>query len=558
MSQDDTSKIAHENMLFKVAGQVAQGFFKIGPQRITQLFGEIEKQFPKPGADTWDVWAQSLVKSKNIDQDTANQLKHLFREPFPLNVIYFVMSVIGATTTEFQSVMDIYALDKQYNLLGQTTPHPAPVSDLVRSAIIDPGRTTENRAKLKEHGFDETQIDNLFLAQYNTLDEGTLRTLYLRGHINESRLYERMRELGYTDVRTSEMVKTWEVLPGPQDLFQMVAREAFEPDIYRRLGLDQEFPTEQIEYLEKQGINRGWAEKYWIAHWDEPSIGQGFEMLHRGVITPSELDLLFRAVEIPSFWRDKLTKIAYSPYTRVDVRRMHDVGILDDSQLIKSYMDLGFDSDKALNMANFTIRFNADKEVQLTRGATLESYNEGLISRAEAKAILREQDYSDELAEYYLTLEDYNRDKSLQKQRIDNTKEELLLNRITSATARSRLNQMGLRGELIDIYLDTWELDRYKYASLPSKSEIDRFLVKGIIDQGQWRTVMERHGFSSQHASWYLEDLKRELEVTRRMPTKADLGAWYKKNTITQEQYYSDMRLLGYADTYIDRYFKSL
>ena len=554
MSQDDASKKAHENTLWKIAGNLISKYYDFLPSLVKLSWDEVKKQFPNLDGPAWNTWVQQLVVDERMDQGTANELKKIIDYPFPLNIMNFVMAVAGVTMTDIKAVMEVYALETQYKILSGTTPHPAPVDALLRSAIIDPGRTTENRTKLGEHGFNETQIDNMFLSMYKTLDEGTLRTLYLRGHINESRLYERMRELGYTDPRTREMVQTWEVLPGPQDLFTMVAKEAFEPDIYRTLGLDREFPSEQVEWLEKQGINRAWAEKYWIAHWDQPSIGQGFEMLHRNVISESELNLLFRAVEIPDFWRDKLTAIAYNPFTRVDVRRMHDIGILNDTDLIRSYMDLGFNSDKALAMANFTIRFNANNEKELTRGAVLESYNEGMISRSEAMAILEEQDYSRDLADYYLEMEDYNRGKSLQKQEISNTRDEYLLNRITSSSARTRLNNMGLRGDLIDSYLETWELDRYQYQALPSKSELDNFLIKGIINQGQWRDVMSRHGYTGPHIQWYLEDLKRELEVTRRMPTKADLTGWYKKNKINRDEFYEDMRLLGYADRYIELY----
>lgn len=558
MAQDEASKKAHENMLFKVAGQVAQGFFKIGPQRVTQLFKALEDLTPGLSNDAWSRWCDRLVTSKLADQDTANQLKELSGYPFPWGGIMLLMTIVKVKLTDLEAVMDVYALDRQYDVLGNTTPHPAPIDNLVRSMIIDPGRARENRAELKKHGFDETQIDNIVLSYYKTLDEGTLRTLWLRDEINESTLYERMRELGYTDQRTQEMIKTWKVIPGPQDLLHMVAKEAFEPDMYQRLGLLDDFPTEQLPSMEAHGLSRYWAEKYWIAHWDQPSIGQGFEMLHRDEATLAELDLLFRAVEIPPYWRQKLINIAYTPYTRVDVRRMHELNIINDSQLIRAYMDLGYDSEKALNMANFTIRFNADKEIGLTRAATLESYSEGLISRTEARAILLEQDYSSELADYYLTLEDYNRDKSLQKGRIDNLREQFMLNIINPSQARNSLNSMGLRGETIDLYLETWELDRYKFALLPSKSEIDRFLVKGIINQGEWRNIMSRHGYSPAHQSWYLEDMKREIEVSRRLPSKTDIGVWYKKNVISQTQYFAEMRELGYSEHYIQQYFKAL
>ncbi len=556
MAQDEASKKSHENMLFKVAGQVAQGFFKIGPQRITQIFKEVEKLTPGMSGGMWDNWCDRLAAEPNplCDQATANSLKELSDKPFPWGAILMLMTILKVKLSDLEAIMNIYTLDRQYAEMAGATPHPAPVGDLVRSAIIDPGRTTENRAQLKRHGFDEEQINNIFLAQYRTLDENTLRVLYMRELITEERLFERMRELGYTDTRTSELVQTWQVLPGPQDLLHMVAKEAFEPTMYEYLGLNDEFPIDQVAHLEKQGINRFWAEKYWIAHWDQPSIGQGFEMLHRDVIKPFELDMLFKAVEIPPFWRDKLTQIAYSPLTRVDVRRMFEMDIMDEQQVFDSYRYHGYSPENADFMTRFTVAYKHSHEKELTRGAILESYNEGLISRSQATDLLLEQDYSQDLADYYLNLEDFNREKSLQKQRITNTRDEMLLGRITSSTARARLNTMGLRGEAIDLYLETWELDRYQYQALPSKSELDNFLIRGIINQGQWHDVMIRHGYTMPHQLWYLEEMKRELEVTRRMPTKADLLGWYKKGKITVEEFRTDMRLLGYADKYIELY----
>lgn len=554
MAQDEASKKAHENTLWKIAGNIVTKYYEFIPNLIKAQWDQLEKQFPKPGTETWKTWAQYLVETDRMDQDTANELKKLIDYPFPLNVIYFIGAVLAVTKAELEAVMSIHALDKQYDLLGHTTPHPAPLDNLVRSMIIDPGRSTENRAELKRLGYSEGQIDNIVLSYYRTIDEGTLRTLYLRGEINESRLYERMRELGYTDQRTSEITRSWEVLPGPQDLFTMVAHEAFEPDIYNTLGLNREFPSEQVEWLEKQGISRAWAEKYWIAHWEQPSIGQGFEMLHRDVISEAELDMLFRAVEIPDYWRGRLTQIAYSPYTRVDVRRMHDLDILSDEDLIRAYMDLGYDSDKAYNMARFTIEYNAANEKELTRSTILSSYKEGIISRSDATDLLTQQGYSNDLADYYITLQDYNRDKELQDKQIENTRDGYLLNLRTQAETRSRLNSMGLRGDTIDTLMESWDLDRYKYQTTPSKSELDRFLAKGIIDEGQWRENMTRLGYTFQQIAWYWEDILPERSGTTRLPTKAELKRWLEADRIDRDTYIAEMKTQGYADRYIDLY----
>lgn len=554
MAQDEASKQSHENTLWKIAGNLVAKYYEFLPNLIKTQWDEMQKRFPAPGVSTWQAWAQNLVTTGRMDQDTADELKKLIGYPFPLNVIYFIGAVLAVTRQELDTVMQVHALDKQYDILAHTTPHPAPAEALVRAMIIDPGRATENRAQLKRHGYDDTQIDNLILAAYNTIGEGDLRTMYLRGIINQSRLYERMRELGYTDQRIGEIIQTWEVIPGPQDLLTMVAHEAFEPDMISLMGLGDEFPTAQVEWLEKQGISRAWAERYWYSHWMQPSIGQGFEMLHRGQINLAQLDMLFRTVEIPPFWRGRLTAIAYNPYTRVDVRRMHDLGILSEAQVMRSYLDLGYDNEKALNMTRFTIEYNAETQKSLTQSTVLSTFKEGLISRTDARALLIEQGYSGDVADFYLENEEFKRDKELIDKQIENTRDSYLLNLITESTARTRLNSMGLRGTTIDTYLESWGLDKFKYETIPSKSELDRFLVKGIISEGQWRDNMSQLGYTFQRIQWYWDDLQVERERGGARPTKADLKRWLNAGRISQAEYRTEMAALGYHENYINLY----
>jgi len=558
MGQKEAADKNTQNMIHKTSSRIAGAFLDRMDSFIGRWYDAAQKLAGFVDDLRWKNWTDKLVTDGYIDQDTADSLKEMSTFRFPWNAILTVLTLFKVRMTELNTIMVIFGLDRQYDVMAQTTPHPAPIDNLVRSMIIDPGRATENRAELKKHGFSDLQIDNIILSYYRTVDEGTLRTQFLRGIIDESRLYERMRELGYTDQRSSEIIKTWKVIPGPQDLFFMVAKEAFEPDIYRTLGLDQEFPSEQIKWLEASGISEDWARKYWIAHWDQPSIGQGFEMLHRGVIDDPTLDMLFRAIEMPQFWRDKLTQIAYNPYTRVDTRRMHDLGVLTDEELIRSYMDQGYDSEKALKMANFTIRFNAEGNAQLTRSAILESYSEDLLSHSEAMDLLTEQDYSTDLAAYYLELENFRRDKKLRDQHIDNLREQLLLNQLTPSRVRDELNKLGLRGEKINSLMETWELDRYKYASIPSKSDLDNFLAKNIITEGQYRDYMERHGFSETMITWYLQDLAQPPAIKGRLPTRANLEEWQQKGLIGFDAFRQEMGKLGYKPEYIELYIQSM
>lgn len=422
---------------------------------------------------------------------------------FPFNAIvcFFI----------FMTFLAGYLKTKMFTMLGtlqqtlnkEHSPMPPQPREIMLSAFIAPEKTGEVREAMQRAGLSDKDIDLLFLAAYKLYDEEMVRVLWLRGVLSNDQMYMRMRELGYTDTRIKEIVQSWPIIPGPQDLFTMVAKEAFEPEFIEKIGLGAEFPVEQVEWLKKQGVSEEWARRYWYAHWDQPSIGQGFEMLHRGVIDLETLDLLFRAVEIPPFWRDKLTQIAYMPLTRVDVRRMHDMGVLTDEELIKAYKDLGYSDDNAQRMGEFTIRYNRGKEKELTRGQILQGYRDKLIPRPDAIDLLKQTDYNEAQVEYFLTLEDYKEQKKYQDDIIDNIEDRFTNNLIESFEARKRLNALNLPAVQVDLLMDSWDIKRYTDRKVPSKSDLDKFLRNKIIDLDKYRIEMARLGYGFQYVEWY-------------------------------------------------------
>ena len=555
--KDDTEGLG-KSWFRNFAAQLWANIIPNLPPIISNIFAEIQKATPSPVDVNWTNWVDKLVFDKIIPADTAKLLKGIADDPFPLGFLEMLMTRIKIFSTEIESITNIYGLDRQYLAMEKTTPNPAPVAALIQSMILDPKRTTENRQQLKKHGFNNTQIDNLILSYYKTVDEGTVRMLYLRGEYTGEQLYERMFELGYTKTRVDEIVKTWQLIPGPGDLLNMVAKEAFEPVFVSKIGLDAEFPSEQSEWFEKQGISLFWQHKFWQAHWAQPSLGQGFEMLHRGKITTAELDLLFKAVEIPPFWRDKLPQIAYNPYTRVDARRMADFGVLKTEDLLTAYTDIGYDATKAAKMVEFTLKFNAGPQKELTRGAILDSYESGLINNATAKSLLTAQDYSSDLADYYLTLSDYKEAQQTQNLLIDNIKTRFLLNKITSSNATTDLSRMGMDSNRISALLANWSLEAYQYELLPSKTELTNFLLKGIITEAQYRGTMSQHGYDATSINWYLTEIKTETSLAARRPSKAELGRFLKSAIIQDSEYVIEMTALGYSQKYIAMYIADL
>ncbi|MBA7709344.1 hypothetical protein ES703_118259 [subsurface metagenome] len=178
--------------------------------------------------------------------------------------------------------------------------------------------------------------------------------LWLRGELPEDVKDDGLAILGYPPELRAWLTKLSDWIPFASIITEWVAKEVYEPEMIERYGLGAEFPTAQLPQYYKAGVNREQALNFWMAHWEHPSWTQITEMLHRGHLTPEQVYDWYRLVEIPPYWRDLLTKISYSPYTRVDARRMWDMGVLEDDALLTAYKDIGYDDEHAANMVLWT------------------------------------------------------------------------------------------------------------------------------------------------------------------------------------------------------------
>lgn len=464
-------------------------------------------------AKLWDEQVEVWQKRGWIDEDTAIDFLALKATNFPLNIFILGITYVSVHITFLKQLMYVSGADLRRKMFSKYEPEDVPAREIITAAFIAPEKTTAIRQIMMNQGYPEEQIDLMFLAMYRIYDENVIRNLYLRGVLSEENLFERMRELGYTDTRIKEMVQGWPVIPNVADLFHLVAKEAFEPDIIEHYGYADEFPEEQVKWLKMQGLSKDWALKFWYAHWDTPSIQHGFEMLHRQdpdnpekkIIDYKELNDLFRTIEIPPFWRDKLTKIAFMPYTRVDVRRMHKAGVLTDEELQLSYEDLGYDYKHALAMVNFTKKFNTQADKDLTRAEIVKGYSEGLILIEDAKQLLVNMGYSEDEAVYLTTYEEYKKDKGLQDLMLKNIQQRFEGNLLTEPETRERLNTLNLSGNHIDILMDKWQINRFEDMKIPSKADLGKMFANEVIDEPRYREEMFKLGYNPEYIDWYLQ-----------------------------------------------------
>lgn len=232
-----------------------------------------------------------------------------------------------------------------------------------------------------------------------------LLTLKRRNLIDDATFFSQMRQNGFNNERSSLIFETSMFFPGPQDLVNWMAKEVFEPDSITKYGLDNEFENVDLSLFTKAGVSEEQARNFWRAHWQHPSFGQVVEMMHRNVLSridgrntvaigseewlamreeeKEEVFDWFRLVEVPPRWRDAMTAISFTPITRVDSRRMWDLGVLDDDGVLRSNLDRGYSLEDSNAMLLFA-------KVERRLPDLIQLYKNGWISKEDVRARLGE------------------------------------------------------------------------------------------------------------------------------------------------------------------------
>jgi hypothetical protein len=304
-------------------------------------------------------------------------------------------------------------------------------------------------------------------------------------------------------------------LPGPGDLIRMAVREAFTPDIAQKFGLYQDYPGQFGEYMAKQGYSEEWARAWWAAHWDLPSATMGMEMLHRRIIDSGDFATLLRALDVSPYWRPKVESLSYAPYTRVDVRRMFQVGVIKTrAELVTAYKDLGYDDTKAGNLADFTVIEYGETEREATKTDILQAYQIGRLSGAEATGMLTDMGYPEWIIQTYLGRVDLARITKTTNEAISYTKTLYVNGQFSKSDVYTQLGKVPLPSAEIERYLEEWDVPRQTKITRPTRAELRKFFVQGELSETDFRQELAGYRLSEKYVEWYVQDAKIELVQT--------------------------------------------
>lgn len=295
-------------------------------------------------------------------------------------------------------------------------------------------------------------------------------------------------------------------IPPVADIITMAVREAFTPAIAERFGQYEDYPPAFEEWAQKKGLSVEWSKRYWAAHWSLPSPLQGFEMLHRGVIDQSELNLLLRALDIMPFWREKLTKIAYRRLTRVDIRRMYRVGVLTEEQVYEAYLEQGYNERDARRMTDFTVKQTLATQSKFTARDVIAAYTKYMIDRSETITLLREVGVRPESIPFIISTAEYKRAWELTESRIAAIRNLYKKNVYNIDRAKSELLRLDMPAERVDTLMEQWYIDeKDKPVRLWTTAQTLGFIKDGLITAKRGRDELVDIGYDKEHIDIYMK-----------------------------------------------------
>ena len=433
------------------------------------------------------------------------------------------------------------------------------VGDLIE--MFHRGEISENEYQVAAErlGYGSTWSMRLYEAGKRFLNAADYVAIWRRGKIDEITLNKRLEHLRFSEESIDEIKQATEFFPQPQDLVRFAVREVYTPETVAKFGQMEDLPPQFLVEAAKVGIPPEQARNFWGAHWDLPSPNQGFEMFQRDVIDEPTLHMLLKALDIMPFWRDQLTKIAYRTLTRVDIRRMHSMGVMSDIQTYDAYRFMGYSPDNADLMLKFTKEYNQSDNKVLTRGMVMSAFKIDMMSSAELLGDLMEMGYPIEDAAYQISIAQYDKDLA----DVEDTKSEyeaqVNAGQLSTGEYRIKLDGMALPSTYVDRAVKKAELKTAEKTKLPSRADIERWLKLGVIDEIGYVDAMRALNYRQEDIERYLTEIALEQDTTvRKYLTTGTYVRWFSTGIINETSFVRILTEKDISGADINRYIQEV
>lgn len=575
-----------------------QGIFGLTDDAITKLLQEIWSQFTIAVAQLMNnLVGDAVLKltdkaefAKEELGNTANRFTDLFDKlkgdkyktlddfiadfaggsinQFLINLVLDVMTVLSgatkltdvATATYYQKLLQLS--------MAKVMPTLPQMPELVKMAYRKDITYRDYLATANKLGFSQDWSDSLYLAAQTRLQPADYmrNTFIFQKNIQD--MSDKLMSMGYPQEEIDILIENYQGgVPPIQDLIRFMVRDTFSP-IAETYGQFEDFPEKIMDYWSAQPIGDMWAKHYWGAHWELISIQQALEMYHRrkgnsddSVITFDELKQFLKAKDVMPFWRDKLIETAYNPVTRVDIRRIYNMGLKDSHWVYNRYLDAGYSPENAQALTDFTIHSQDESDVSINKQirATAEkiiklSFDREIISSIEASQRLVMVGVRPDEAQITTQLWQFDRDTERDYKKGVSDKERMITQLKTDYEKRI-IDRSYATNTLIALGLTQQDAENeLKYSDLRADlklrelklNAIQTELVKWRIDRNTASQRMLSLGCKQSEIDYLLDIWTAEREKKDRQLSETDVNKIFKAGKMSYERYVSYMTTLGF------------
>jgi len=282
--------------------------------------------------------------------------------------------------------------------------------DLVMLSWRRPERIAEWRLGAAKLGINPNMFVDLQEALRELPSVQDLRQMQLRGLRSPDLVYADLLAAGYRAGDAWNLQRSFPTLPGISDVIRFGVREAYSEEIAKAFQTDADFPSPMLPDTARIGLEPGEVRKFWRAHWELPSVGQVYEMYHRTTTNPipgfseevklpgggtvyriislARVEELLRVQDVMPVWRDPLVRIAFTPFTRLDIRRLYRTGTFSLAQVYRAYIDLGYSPENAGIQTEFIVGLETEKTFDELESTLRGQARDGIVSESDALALL--------------------------------------------------------------------------------------------------------------------------------------------------------------------------
>lgn len=486
---------------------------------------------------------EPLIRKLETNEDVTPELLALTRPgALPLGVVgaflagFALPLILSQTINTLLVPLTNKLMQAESKLVRHALLAPDELVGGVHRGIVPLDHAKDTFARL---GYTDEDIDHLMRLGERYPDESMLLTAWHRGYVDEGDLAELFQRLGWRS-EWMELHKTlsW-AYPAIPDLIRMAVREVFTPEVVESFQLDEDYPTRFDEIAAKAGLSPEWARNYWRAHWELPSPEQGFEMFHRTLDRPLDpnadeitlpsgakvynvigrrtLELLLRTLDVMPFWRDKIPQIAYAPLTRVDIRRMHKTGVLNEDGVYRAHIDLGYSPEHARLLTDFVLALNREEEKEeraperdLTKAEVLKLYRQKILDSKTTAEYLLALGYDENEVQLLIQTVDYQELAEQRSAAIERVKLRYQKGLITLDQAERELTMQALPASEVESYLLRWMVTKPVTVRYPSIAQLEAMTKQGIITVDEYHNTLVEMGYTEKWAQRLTELLQKK------------------------------------------------